>query len=162
MSSQVPCEALLGRSLAIAVASVRIPTPGDDVVFWVAPRPSSRGGGFSSLGENFAGPRTLPTTTTHSCAIHLLGGVVARPSSFGSSSSARLPARHRVPPWAAVFEQWRSLGVDMVVPSPVQQKTRLPHLGSCWHFGLPFFCVCCLLLRVRCALCAGVRCNCWL
>jgi hypothetical protein len=57
----------------------------------------------SGLGENFAGPRSLSTMMTRSYAIHLLGGIVVRPPSFGSSSSTRLRARRRVSPWAVVL-----------------------------------------------------------
>jgi hypothetical protein len=56
----------------------------------------ARGVVVRGLGESFAGPRSLPTMMTHSRVTYLLGGIAARPPSFGSSSSARLLAHRRV------------------------------------------------------------------
>jgi hypothetical protein len=48
-------------------------------VFLVWTQPELQGWWLSGLGENFAGPLSLPATMTHTCAIHLLGGGAARP-----------------------------------------------------------------------------------
>jgi hypothetical protein len=55
-----------------------------------------------ALGENFAGPWSLRTMLTRYRAMHLFGGVIARPLSFEFSSSARLSANRQVPPWVVV------------------------------------------------------------
>jgi hypothetical protein len=85
-------EALLGRRQVVASAGVLTPMLGEDVVLGLD-LARACGVAVRGLGESFAGPRSLPTTMTHSRVIYLLGDIAARPPSFGSSSSARLLAR---------------------------------------------------------------------
>jgi hypothetical protein len=123
---------------------------GEDVVLGLD-LARARGVAVRGLGESFRGPRSLPTTMTHSRVIYLLGGIAARPPSFGSSSSARLLARRRV---LLELLFWCEGGLlDIARVAPVQQKTRLPLLSSRGHFDPAF--LCCLLFCVGFALCTG-------
>jgi hypothetical protein len=125
-------------------------------LFWAATSPSSTGGGFGVWVKTLQDFFPEVESPCHSPSWRRRCKT-PRPS-FGSSSSARVSSHRRVPLWAVVLERWRYVGVDKVVLSPVQHKTRLPaSFGSSWRFGLTFCVV--FSCGLRCVLCASVCCN---